>query len=133
MMKAILLLVLATVVAAQNGCSDADINIIGNTDFYKKLTPCAKSHLGNVQGTADCMNKYSYGDLGKVQESCVQCYAEGAGCGAKNCKMGCLLNECSKGCIKCTRKYCADDLWKCVGYDEASLPDPCPKINAFEM
>lgn len=56
-----------------------------------------------------------------ISDSCNTCYAKMAQYDFDNCKMQCLFNWCSVGCITCNRGY---DIKSCAGWDTLKWPQP---------
>ena len=63
----------------------------------------------------ECVIRRAMGEPFHFTRPCAECYAKSATCGARHCKLQCLLNGVSKPCIQCVDRHCQPDTERCTG------------------
>lgn len=113
--------------AGPHTCNDDDKRKImafpsGHADdsWGKKISDCGHAGLNIFTGVnADEFNTCLAKDV-KLTPKCSNCYAKMAEYDFQNCKVQCLFNWCSEGCITCNH---GSDVIGCIGF-----VDPQPTI-----
>lgn len=83
--------------------------------FASSCAACGSSSVSWTMQMQD--SKYKKCLQGKVpiSGSCASCFLDSAKYGLGNCKMPCMSNWCSKGCLECIDNY-QPEVRKCVGF-----------------
>jgi len=112
---------------AERGCNPSDVKQginAGNHKFPNQMDNCASPSWGNAAKSATCLRK----DYPGLSEPCIMCFAQMAHCSAQNCKMACMMNHKSDGCLKCAESNCRD----LKGGTDFSL-ETCTGLTAMEL
>lgn len=76
-----------------------------NHQFTKILDSCASKVWGDEEKTTQCLISH-FKDLSKL---CATCFGQTAACTAKNCKIKCIFDHFSAGCLDCVNKNCREE------------------------
>ena len=87
-------------------------------NFVKQLRSCSKETWAKNAKNMACLSVA----MPSLSEGCAQCFANMASCARDNCKMACMLDSKSDGCINCANSHCQGDLVRCTGVARADLP-----------
>jgi hypothetical protein len=116
-----------------HSCNAADTETInaypgGNADdsWGKLISDCGHSALNMFFGVnQDTMRKCLASKV-TMTDKCAKCYTTMAEYDFNNCKVQCLFNWCSAGCITCNR---GSDVIGCIGFVD---PQPIPCSGASQ-